>query len=75
MTAHEEKTRHVYLPVPCDFSVNAVNAMLDLARHCELGKVERIDYYGEWDWCLRCEHGLVWSYRFPEGYRAVGSVE
>jgi hypothetical protein len=40
---------HVYLPIPCDFSVEAVNRMLQLGQEHDLGEPERVDYYSQWD--------------------------
>jgi hypothetical protein len=54
--------KHVYLLIPADFSVGAVNALIKLAKQNDLGAILSVDYYGDWDWCLRCEKGCAWSY-------------
>jgi hypothetical protein len=55
-------TKHVYLPIPLDFSVGAVNEMIRIGKENNLGAPHLIDYYGQWDWCMRFERGIVWSY-------------
>jgi hypothetical protein len=59
--------KHVYLPIALDFSVRAVNEMIRVGKENDLGAPHLIDYYGQWDWCMRFERGIVWSYMFPKG--------
>jgi hypothetical protein len=51
----------IYLPIPCDFSVAAVNTMLEKASVAKLGPATRVDYLEDWEWCIRFRYGVVWS--------------
>jgi hypothetical protein len=50
--------REIFLDISCDFSVSAVNLMLDRSKDFGLGAALRVEYNSE-------DHG--WSMIFEEG--------
>jgi hypothetical protein len=61
--------KHAYLSIPADFSVGAVNEMLRLGRENNFGAPIAFDFFGQWEWCLCFESGIVWSFSENEKLR------